>query len=262
MRDTTSWHEDLQSRLEAAEFPDAGLTSAEFCQAELGLAFMAIHFPAEPIGALPAILSGYVAVADNVAATIRRVRHRMGDTARRAYWRSTLNKYAGLPPALRAFERVDDPNRRVNDRTVFEPKATSVVAERDRFYAAAMVDPLAYRPTREHPPAPAGGRYSFYVDGRREIVQMPDHLPPAPPLDSLPTVDGRSRQPWTIDVQKDIVAAAHAIDGHLENGRICARGTTPSGSPRCDLALSTLSPVRWWTNLSSSPSMAWSTGWG
>ncbi|MEU8391468.1 hypothetical protein [Micromonospora sp. NPDC048843] len=216
MRDTSSWCEELQARLEAADFPKNALTSAEFCQAELGLAFMAAHFPGEPIGAMPAILSGYVAVAHDLVATVRRVRHRMRDTARRAYWRSTLNKYVALPAAIRAFERVDDPNRRVNDRTVFEPKATSVVAERDRFYAAAMADALAYSPVRgQHPPARAGGRYVFKVGDHREIVQFPDHLPSAPPLVALPTVAGRSRQPWTVDVDKDIVTTAHAVDEQL-----------------------------------------------
>lgn len=215
MRDTTSWREDLQSRLEAADFPETVLTSAEFCQAELGLTFMAVHFPEEPIGALPAILSGYVAVDESLLASLRRVRHRMGDTARRAYWRSTLNKYAGLPPELRAFERVDDPNRRVNDRTVFKPKPTSVVAERDRFYGAAMADLLAYRETRVHPPAPPGGRYTFKVDGRRETVQIPDRLPPVPPLATLSAVGERRRQPWTVDINKDIIATAQTIDGRL-----------------------------------------------
>ena len=77
----------------------------------------------------------------------------MGDVARRGYWRKLLNHYMRLPDSVRAFDRTDNPDRRVIDKTVFVPRPSSLCPGRDEIYAAALADPLAYRKTGQ----PAGG---------------------------------------------------------------------------------------------------------
>lgn len=84
--------------------------------------------------------------------------------ARRGYWRTLLNQYMREPDTIRAFDRTDDPTRRVNDQTVFVARPSSVCPNRDDVYAAALTDPLAYTAVAASPPAQAGGRMSN-VDG-------------------------------------------------------------------------------------------------
>lgn len=99
----------------------------------------------EPVGVLQPVLSGYVSPGRDIEAVARRVRHRMGDVARRGYWRKLLNHYMRLPDSVRAFDRTDRSDRRVIDKTVFVPRPSSMCPSRDEAYAAALADPLAYR---------------------------------------------------------------------------------------------------------------------
>ena len=160
-------------------------------------------------------LSGYVQVGEDLEAVIRRVRHRMGDVARRGYWRKLLNQYMRIPDAIRGYDRTDDPARRVSDTTVFAARPSSVCAGRDDTYAAALADPLAYRPARQHPPAEAGKRYAFTAAGATEYVRFPGQLPAAAPVPLMSPAASRVRERWTISFEKDLGPAAEWVDEQL-----------------------------------------------
>jgi hypothetical protein len=215
MRDLAAWLGHLPKDLRAQGFPDHLMPVAEFCRVELGLYFLVTHFPGEPVGVLQPALSGYVQDAADTGPVIRRVRHRMGDVARRGYWRKLLNQYMRIPDSVRAFDRTDDPDRRVSDTTVFAARPSSVCADRDDIYAAALAGPLAYRPTRQYPPAEAGKRYAFPVAGVTEYVRFPDRLPAVPPLPLMSPVAGRVREPWTVSFEKDLGPVAEWVDDQL-----------------------------------------------
>ena len=217
MRDSSSWRKDLLAELRQASFPEKVMPAEAFCAVELGLYFLARHFPGEPVGVLQPLLSGYVA-EPRLEAEMRRVRHRMGDVARRGYWRRLLNHYTRVPPEWRCFERTDDPRRRVSDQTVFVPADTSYCPERTEAYDAALSEPMQYAQATRYPPAKAGKRYCFDLPGGRvEQVQLPEVLPPAPPVEPLPVVTDRTRQPWTISFRKDLEPTAKWIDKQLAN---------------------------------------------
>ena len=131
MRDASDWQSPLVKDLRAEGFPKDVMPAAEFCRVELGLYFLAKYFPDEPVGVLQPVLSGYVRVGPDIEAVARRVRHRMGDVARRGYWRKLLNHYMRLPDSVRAFDRTDNPDRRVVDKTVFVPRPSSLCPSRD-----------------------------------------------------------------------------------------------------------------------------------
>ena len=166
---------------------------------------------------LQPVLSGYVGVGREIEAVARRVRHRMGDVARRGYWRRLLNHYMRLPDSVRAFDRTDNPDRRVIDKTVFAPRPSSLCPNRDETYAAALADPLAYRKTGHGQQAEAGKQYLFPVKGGFELVHLPGHLPEAGPVRALGTVAERVRQPWRVSLDEDLSRAAKEIDALLAN---------------------------------------------
>src|SRR5213080_2310489 len=91
----------------------------EFCQVELGLYFLTQMFPDEPVGALQPLLSGYIDIGAELVPAARRVRHRMGDVARRGYWRKLLNHYMRVPQEWRYFDRTDLHDEQVTDKTTF-----------------------------------------------------------------------------------------------------------------------------------------------
>ena len=217
MRDASDWHSRLVKDLRAEGFPSDVMPPAEFCRVELGLYFLATYFPGEPVGVLQPVLSGYVGVGRDIEAVARRVRHRMGDVARRGYWRRLLNHYMRLPDSVRAFDRTDNPDRRVIDKTMFSPRPSSMCTNRDEIYAAALADPLAYRKTAHTLQAEASKRYRFPVKGGFEFVHLPDHLPEAGPVRTLGTVAERVRQPWRVSLDEDLSRAAKEIDTLLEN---------------------------------------------
>jgi hypothetical protein len=216
VRDSSTWRSRLMRDLDAAGFPDDIMPRAAFCQVELGLYFLAQHFTGEPIGVLQPVLSGYVCTPDDLRPVIRRVRHRMGDVARRGYWRTLLNQYMRVTDSIRAFDRTDDPSRRVNDPTVFIARPSSVCPDRDDVYAAALADPLGYATVTRHPPAEAGRRYTFSAAGGPEIVQLPDQIPSAEPVQALRPAPGRRREPWTISFGRDLKPTAAWIDEQLQ----------------------------------------------
>jgi hypothetical protein len=216
VRDSAAWRSRLMRDLGTAGFPEEIMPRPAFCQVELGLYFLARHFPGEPIGVLQPALSGYVRTSDDLGPVIRRVRHRMGDVARRGYWRTLLNQYMRVPDSIRAFDRTDDPARRVNDQTVFRAYPSSVCPDRDDVYAAALTDPLGYAAVTECPPAEAGRRYTFLASGVPQVVQLPDQIPSAEPVEALCPASGRRREPWTISFGRDLKSAAAWIDTRLE----------------------------------------------
>ena len=192
MRNASDWHSRLVKDLRTEGFPEAIMPPAEFCRVELGLYFLATYFPDEPVGVLQPVLSGYVRVDRAIEAVARRVRHRMGDVARRGYWRKLLNHYMRLPDSVRAFDRTDSPDRRVVDKTVFVPRPSSLCPGRDEIYTAALADPLAYRKTGHSHQAEAGKRYQFPVQGGFELVHLPDRLPETSPVQALGNRHGAS----------------------------------------------------------------------
>jgi hypothetical protein len=216
VRDSSTWRSRLMRDLDAAGFPEDIMPRAAFCQVELGLYFLAQHFPGEPIGVLQPVLSGYVRTPDDLGQVIRRVRHRMGDVARRGYWRTLLNQYMRLPDSLRAFDRTDDTSRRVDDRTVFIARPSSVCPDRDAVYAAALAEPLGYATVTKHPLAEAGRRYIFPAAGGPEIVLLPDQIPQAEPVQALRPAPGRRREPWTISFSRDLKPTAAWVDEQLQ----------------------------------------------
>lgn len=216
MRDTSEWYAALVKSLLAEEFPKAIMQPAEFCRVELGLYFLTTHFPGEPIGVMQPVLSGYVRADGSIEPVIRRVRHRMGDVARRGYWRKLLNHYMRLPDSVRAFDRTDDPNHRVIDKTMFMPRPSSMCPDRDDIYAAALADTVPYRKARQHLPAQAGKRYQFPVEGGAEYVRLPDHLPDVGTLPLLGIVPERTREPWHVSFDQDLRPTAEKIDMLLE----------------------------------------------
>jgi hypothetical protein len=215
VRDLSAWLGRLPQDLRAQGFPEDIMPAAEFCRVELGLYFLATHFPGEPTGVLQPVLSGYVQAGGDLDAVIRRVRHRMGDVARRGYWRKLLNQYMRIPDAIRGYDRTDDPARRVSDTTVFTVRPSSVCAGRVDTYAAALADPLAYRPARQHPPAEAGKRYAFTAAEATEYVRFPSQLPAAAPVPLMPPAASRVRERWTVSFEKDLGPAAEWVDRQL-----------------------------------------------
>lgn len=215
MRDSSGWLARLPKDLRAEGFPEQIMPVVGFCRVELGLYFLTRHFPGEPVGVLQPVLSGYVRGSEDLDAITRRVRHRMGDAARRGYWRKLLNQYMRLPDALRWFDRTDDPARRVNDDTVFATRPSSVCAGREDTYAAALDDPLVYRPASQYPPAEAGKRYAFTTAGATEYVRFPDRLPAAAPLPLMSPVPARRRERWTVSFAGDLAPVAEWIDEQL-----------------------------------------------
>ena len=216
MRDASDWHARLVKDLHAEGFPEDVMPPAEFCRVELGLYFLATYFPDEPVGVLQPVLSGYVRAGHDVEAVARRVRHRMGDVARRGYWRRLLNHYMRLPDSVRAFDRTDRSDRRVIDKTVFVPRPSSMCPSRGETYAAALADPLAYRKTGQSQQAEAGKRYQFPVQGGFEFVHLPDRLPETGQVPMLGTAAERAREPWHVSFDEDLSRAAKQIDTLLE----------------------------------------------
>jgi len=215
VRDASAWLGRLPMDLRAAGFPEQIMPVAEFCRVELGLYFLTRHFPGEPVGVLQPVLSGYVRGSQDTDASVRRVRHRMGDVARRGYWRKLLNQYMRLPDTVRGFDRTDDLARRVNDDTVFTAKPSSVCSGREDTYTAALADPLAYRTADQHLPAEAGKRYEFTAAGATEYVRFPGQLPAAAPLPPMSPVSARRRERWTVSFAKDLAPVAEWIDEQL-----------------------------------------------
>jgi len=212
MRDGSLWREELVEQLRRASYPEAVMPVDVFCGVELGLHFLAERFRDEPVGALPPLLSGYVGGAE-LQPVIRRVRHRMGDVARRGYWRRLLNQYMRVPREWRLFDRTDDPRHRVSDQTVFRVKGSPYCPERVDAYARAMVEPLQYVPVAAYRPAPAGRRYWFRLGPDQvEYVQLPAVLPTAVPVTPVPA---RRREQWTISFEKDLKPTAEWIDQQL-----------------------------------------------
>lgn len=216
MREASNWLTKLAKDLCDEGFPQDVMPPAEFCRVELGLYFLATDFSGEPVGVLQPVLSGYVRVGPDLEAKARRARHRMGDVARRGYWRKLLNHYMRLPDSVRAFDRTDNPDRRVIDKTVFIPRPSSLCPDRDKVYAAALADPLAYRKTGQRQLAQAGKRYLFAVQGGTELVHLPDHLPASHGVQVLGTVPKRAREPWHVSLDEDLSRAAERIDAILE----------------------------------------------
>lgn len=214
MRESSSWRQTLMTQLRREGFPDPVMDRDVFCRVELGLRFLTEHFPGEPVGALQPLLSGYVAMTPELVAVARRVRHRMGDVARRGYWRRLLNQYARVPQQWRWFGRTDAATTRVVDDTVFAPHGSALCTDRLAVYDAALTDPLQYRPTEIRPPAPAGRRYTFPVDGGMERVHLPDTLPPTEPAARLPIPAARGREPWNITM-KELFDTGGKIDDLL-----------------------------------------------
>jgi hypothetical protein len=212
VREASAWLGRLPKDLRAEGFPEQIMPVTEFCRVELGLYFLTRHFPGEPVGVLQPVLSGYVRGCQDTEAIIRRVRHRMGDVARRGYWRKLLNQYMRLPDSVRGFDRTDDPARRVNDDTVFTVKPSSVCPDREDTYTAALADPLAYRPAGQHPLAEVGKRYEFTAAGATEYVRFPSQLPAPGPLPLMSPALERHREPWTVSFEQDLLPTARWID--------------------------------------------------
>ncbi|MFI7590235.1 hypothetical protein [Micromonospora sp. NPDC049359] len=215
MRETSSWRDSLMKQMRREQFPEAVMARDAFCRVELGLHFLTKHFPGEPVGALQPLLSGYVDLPPELVAACRRVRHRMGDVARRGYWRRLLNHYLRVPQEWRRFARTDAADGQVNDNTVFTVAGSALCQDRVATYDAALADPLQYRLTPPRPPAPAGRRYEFRVGDSVEVVHLPSMLPPAPPVTRLPLVPRRSREPWTVSFEKELLETAKEIDRRL-----------------------------------------------
>ncbi|MEV6527214.1 hypothetical protein AB0M43_35315 [Longispora sp. NPDC051575] len=215
MRDSSGWRGALAREMRHQSFPEDVMPCEEFLQVELGLYFMTRHLAGEPVGALQALLSGYVRPSEDLSAVTRRVRHRMGDVARRGYWRRLLNQYMRIPDAWRAFDRTDDPTRRVNDHTVFAPRPSSFCLGREQAYPAALADPLIYTPTPTYPAAQPGERYTFQASGKTHHVQFPSVLPLVVPIEPIRPQTARVRQPWTISFDKDLATTAAWVDEQL-----------------------------------------------
>jgi hypothetical protein len=213
----SDWRDDLLVELANAEFPGSVMDGAEFCAVELGLFFLTDYFPGEPIGALPDLLSGYVVDGRELTAQLRRLRHRMGDAARRGYWQALLNQYVRVPQQWRWFERTDDVRRRVGPKTIFAAKGAPYCIERVDCFKAALIEPLPYRQIPTRPLAEAGARYSFETTTGTEVVQLPDVLPATEPVQCLPTVVQRVREPWTISFPKDLASTAASVDRRLRD---------------------------------------------
>jgi hypothetical protein len=216
VRDSSAWRSRLVRDLGAASFPEGVMPRAAFCQVELGLYFLCRYFPGEPIGVLQPVLSGYVRAPDDLRPVTRLVRHRMGDVARRGYWRTLLNQYMRVPDSIRAYDRTDDPARRVNDQTVFTARPSSVCPDREDVYAAALADPLSYAAVPECPPAEAGRRYTFLAAGAPQVVHFPAQIPQAGPVQALCPAPGRRREPWTISFSRDLKPTVAWIEEQLE----------------------------------------------
>jgi hypothetical protein len=215
VRDASAWLGQLTKDLRAAGFPEQVMGVPELCRVELGLHFLTRYFAGEPVGVLQPALSGYVRSGQDIDPVIRRVRHRMGDVARRGYWRKLLNQYMRLPDAVRAFDRTDDPSRLVRDDTVFTSRPSSVCPDRGDTYEAALNIPLDYRATSQCPPAEAGKRYAFTAAEATEYVRFPDRLPDPGSLPLMSPGRARHREPWTVSFEKDLVPVAKWIDEQL-----------------------------------------------
>ncbi len=216
MRDSSSWRAMLVQDLRGAGYPEQIMDGEVFCALELGLHFLTRYAPGEQVGALQAVLSGYVELADDLGPVIRRVRHRMGDVSRRGYWRRLLNQYMRLPAEWRYFDRLGDPTHRVTDKTIFGVKRSVHCPERTDDYDAALTQPLDYRPTRAFPPAEAGERYWFEVTADHiDYIQFPARLPRPQPIRALTPVSTRTRAPWGISFTKDLEHTAKWIDERL-----------------------------------------------
>lgn len=217
MRESSSWRDTLVKDLRTAGLDETTIPATALVQVELGLHFLARFFPGEPIGVLQSILSGYIGTSPELQPVIRRVRHRMGDVARRGWWRNMLNQYVRITSSMRVFERQDDPGRRVSDRTMFAARESSICPERIGVYDSALEDALEYAAVRQCPPAQADKRYSFTVNGRTEFVQLPAGLPMPTAVPMLEPATSRARESWTVSFEKHLAPTAAWIDEQLAN---------------------------------------------
>lgn len=227
MRDAESWMTDLLLEFNESDLEDgdesiaaeilAELPLRDFLRLELGLHFLAEYFPNEPIGVLPPIMSGYLAVRDDLKPVVRKLRLLMDKMGRTAYWRHHLGQYARIRPDVRAFERTDDVTKILTDQTTFASKPTAYSPSRIDEYRKALASPVPYAMKQVFPPAEPGREYRFLSAEGGERVLLPPHLPVAgTPGAKLEPVAERTRDPLTISWSRDLHPTADWIDGELK----------------------------------------------
>lgn len=195
----------------------AELPLRDFLRLELGLHFLAEYFPDEPIGVLPPIMSGYLAVRDDLKPVVRKLRLLMDKMGRTAYWRHHLGQYARIRPDVRAFERTDDVTKILTDQTTFASKPTAYSPSRIDEYRKALASPVPYAMKQVFPPAEPGREYRFLSAEGGERVLLPPHLPVAgAPAAKLEPVAERTRDLLTISWSRDLHPTADWIDGELK----------------------------------------------
>lgn len=190
MRDTSEWYQPMvkpfRELLRASAEPQGGSSSEpqprhnmspkDFFSAELGLYFLAEHFPGAGVGALWALMSGYLKHDKHLVPVLRRLRLRMGDVGHSNYFLLCLNRYNELDKRVRGFATVED-SRRVVDTTVYERQDVSQLVNRWGHYELALAERVPYVAAATRDPASAGAMYEFTRRDRTiEVVR----IPPAP----------------------------------------------------------------------------------
>lgn len=214
----SQWYDDLVTDMQETGL-DArlgDLSPAEFCQLELGLFYLDQHLAGQAVGALWTALNHYADLGPGGLEVSRRVRLRMGDSARGGQWRERLNEYRKVPVELRMFTTSGPPGHRILSGTLFERYPSPHLPHREDVYRAALTNAVPYAVGPEHQPVPPGAACFFKRrDGAVESLQIPSWVPAAPPATRLAARGSRVRQPFPV-TREDLAQAFKEMDRALE----------------------------------------------
>jgi hypothetical protein len=218
VREVTSWYGKLAKAAGISQETVEPLQEREFFALELGLTFMADHFPDEPVDCLWSMLSRYVVPCPGDAVMdcrLQRLALLLGRYGHEGRWQRSLGEYDKLPEQLRAFARLPA-HRQGSGRGIagirYRMREPSVLADRFERYRGVLDQPVPYAPPKVSRVAELGRVYRFAnsAAGYDEMVAIPEIDIPVE-LRSLPLLTVRRRRPVRL-TPKMLRRAAQRMD--------------------------------------------------
>lgn len=230
MRDTSGWYKELIEPLRQllakvrAESPQLNddMPIKDFFSVELGLRFLSTHFPGEGVGALWALMSGYLPCPEHLVPVLRRLRMRMGEVGHSNYFLICLNRYVGVDERVRGFATAEEVAR-VTDSTSFRQLDPAQLADRWKYYDDALATPVPYVASTTRALAESGETYTFTRRDRRvETVRIPE-VPAGSAPPKLPSKPTRERHAAKI-CRDELKATAEEMDDDLRKAAVKHHG--------------------------------------